>query len=111
MKYFQQVKETAIPWLQEHLEEDYIAAWFVEKYTDAAIVNSGVSRWHNFYVEGLNWLVKNVSIDGLYIDDLAFDRATMKRIRKVLDAGCPEPRIDLHSANQYNPKDGYINSA
>lgn len=98
-------------WLQEHLEDDYIAAWFVEKYTDAAIVNSGVSRWHNFYVEGLNWLVKNVGIDGLYIDDLAFDRATMKRIRKVLEAGCPTPRIDLHSANQYNSKDGYINSA
>lgn len=98
-------------WLQEHLEEDYIAAWFVEKYKDAAIVNSGVSRWHNFYVEGLNWLVKNVGIDGLYIDDLAFDRTTMKRIRKILDAGCPEPRIDLHSANQFNEKDGYINSA
>lgn len=98
-------------WLQEHLGEDYIAAWFVEKYTDAAIVNSGVSRWHNFYVEGLNWLVKNIGIDGLYIDDLAFDRTTMKRIRKVLDAGCPEPRIDLHSANQFNDKDGYINSA
>ncbi len=104
-------KGNGYSWLQEHLEEDYIAAWFVEKYTDAAIVNSGVSRWHNFYVEGLNWLVKNVGIDGLYIDDLAFDRATMKRIRKVLDAGCPEPRIDLHSANQYNPQDGYINSA
>lgn len=93
------------------MEEDYIAAWFVEKYKDAAIVNSGVSRWHNFYVEGLNWLVKNVGIDGLYIDDLAFDRTTMKRIRKILDAGCPEPRIDLHSANQFNEKDGYINSA
>lgn len=98
-------------WLQEHLEEDYIAAWFVEKYTDAAIVNSGVSRWHNFYVEGLNWLVEHVGIDGLYIDDLAFDRTTMKRIRKVLDNGCPAPCIDLHSANQFNPKDGFINSA
>lgn len=98
-------------WLQEHLGDDYIAAWFVEKYTDAAIVNSGVSRWHNFYVEGLNWLVQNVGIDGLYIDDLAFDRTTMKRIRKVLEAGCAEPRIDLHSANQFNEKDGYINSA
>lgn len=104
-------KGNGFSWLQEHLEEDYIAAWFVEKYTDAAIVNSGVSRWHNFYVEGLNWLVQNVGIDGLYIDDLAFDRTTMKRIRKVLDAGCAAPRIDLHSANQFNAKDGYINSA
>lgn len=108
---FSEGKGNGYSWLQEHLEEDYIAAWFVEKYTDAAIVNSGVSRWHNFYVEGLNWLVKNVGIDGLYIDDLAFDRTTMKRIRKVLDANCPTPRIDLHSANQFNAKDGFINSA
>lgn len=107
---FSSGKGNGYSWLQEHLNEDYIAAWFVEKYTDAAIVNSGVSRWHNFYVEGLNWLVQNVGIDGLYIDDLAFDRTTMKRIRKILDKGCPAPRIDLHSANQFNEKDGYINS-
>lgn len=108
---FSEGKGNGYSWLQEHLDQDYIAAWFVEKYTDAAIVNSGVSRWHNFYVEGLNWLVENVGIDGLYIDDLAFDRTTMKRIRKVLDKGCPAPRIDLHSANQFNKNDGFINSA
>lgn len=45
----------------------------------SAIVSTGISRWHNFYVEGLNWLTKNVGIDGVYIDDLAFDRNTMKR--------------------------------
>ena len=44
-------------WLQEHLGSNYIAAWFVPPSKDAAIVNSGVSRWHNFYVEGLDWLV------------------------------------------------------
>lgn len=103
-------KGNGYSWLQEHLDPNYIAAWFVEKYTDAAIINSGISRWHNFYVEGLNWLVQNVGIDGLYVDDLAFDRSTMKRIRKVLESGNPEPRIDLHSANQFNSKDGFINS-
>ena len=40
-------------WLQEHLGSNYIAAWFVPDLKDAAVVNSGVSRWHNFYVEGL----------------------------------------------------------
>lgn len=45
-------------WLQEHLDGDYIGAWFVDAYKDAAIVNTGISRWHNFYVEGLNWLTK-----------------------------------------------------
>jgi len=71
-------------WLQEHLGSDYIAAWFVPRLKDAAIVNSGVSRWHNYYLEGLNWLVNNIEIDGLYIDDVAFDRTTMKRLRKIL---------------------------
>lgn len=97
-------------WLQEHLDGDYIGAWFVDAYKDAAIVNTGISRWHNFYVEGLNWLTKNVGIDGVYIDDLAFDRNTMKRIRGVLESNRPDPRIDVHSANQFNPADGYINS-
>ncbi|MEP7326651.1 MAG: glycoside hydrolase domain-containing protein, partial [Gemmatimonadota bacterium] len=98
-------------WLQEHLNGDYIAAWHVPEIKDAAIVNTGISRWHNFYVEGLNWLVQNVGIDGLYIDDVAFDRTTMQRVRKVLDRGRPGALIDLHSANQYNPRDGFVNSA
>lgn len=98
-------------WLQEHLDPDYIGAWFVPGLKDAAIVNSGVSRWHNYYLEGLDWLIKNVGIDGLYIDDLAFDRMTMKRIRKVMNRTNPGAMIDLHSANQYNPKDGFANSA
>ncbi len=98
-------------WLQEHLGSNYIAAWFVPELRDAAIINSGMSRWHNYYLEGLNWLVRNVGIDGLYIDDLAFDRTTMKRLRKILDRGRPGALIDLHSANQYNPRDGFASSA
>src|SRR5699024_9659670 len=98
-------------WLQEHLVDDYIAAWFVPKWKDAAVVNSGMSRWHNYYVEGLDWLVQNMEIDGLYIDDLAFDRTTMKRVRKVLNRGEGEQLIDMHSANQYNERDGFTNSA
>lgn len=98
-------------WLQEHLGENYLAAWHVPAIKDAAVVNSGVSRWHNFYVEGLDWLVQHLKIDGLYIDDVAFDRTTMKRVRKVLDRGNPGAMIDLHSANQYNPRDGFASSA
>lgn len=98
-------------WLQEHLGGNYIAGWLVPKYKDAAVVNSGVSRWHNYYLEGLDWLVKNVGIDGLYIDDVAFDRTVMKRVRKILDRGREGALIDLHSANQYNPRDGFANSA
>jgi len=98
-------------WLQEHLHEDYIAAWFVPYYKDAAIINSGMNRWHNYYVEGMNWLVDNVGIDGIYLDDVAFDRVTMKRIKRVMTKGGHPGLIDLHSANQYNERDGFNNSA
>lgn len=98
-------------WLQEHVKEDYIPAWFVPEIKDAALVNSGMSRWHNYYVEGMNWLVRNVGIDGIYLDDVAFDRITMKRIKRVLTRDGHPGIIDLHSANQYNKSDGFNNSA
>ncbi|MBS1793833.1 MAG: hypothetical protein JSS81_08260 [Acidobacteria bacterium] len=98
-------------WLQEHIGDDYIAAWFVPELKDAAMVNSGMSRWHNYYVEGMNWLVQNVGIDGIYLDDVAFDRVTMKRIKRVLTQNGHPGIVDLHSANQYNKNDGFNNSA
>lgn len=98
-------------WLQEHLGDDYIAAWFVPEIKDAAIVNSGMNRWHNYYVEGMNWLTQNVGIDGIYLDDVAFDRITMKRVKRVLTKDGHPGIIDLHSANQYNKSDGFNNSA
>jgi len=98
-------------WLQEHIGSNYIAAWFVPKLKDAALINSGMSRWHNYYIEGLDWLAKNIKIDGLYIDDVAYDRTTMKRVRKILDRSRDGALIDLHSANQFNPRDGYASSA
>ena len=98
-------------WLQEHVGGDCIAGWFVPELQDAALVTSGISRWHNYYVEGLDWLARNVGIDGLYLDDVAFDRSTMKRVRKVLERRRPGALIDLHSANQYNPRDGFASSA
>jgi len=98
-------------WLQEHLDGDYIAAWHVPENRDAAVIDSGQSRWNNYYIEGLDWLARNVGIDGLYLDDVAYDRVTMKRVRKVLEAHRPHPLIDLHSASQFDARDGYINSA
>jgi Glycoside hydrolase 123, N-terminal domain len=98
-------------WLQEHLGSDYLPGWFVPELEDATAITSGISRWHNYYVEGLDWLARNVGIDGIYLDDVAFDRTTMKRIRRVLDRRRPGALIDLHSANQYNPRDGFASSA
>jgi hypothetical protein len=101
------------PWLREHLIDGYHPQWyqhFPDKSADASIVNApGDSRWYNYYIEGLRWLVKNVDIDGLYLDDVTYDRRTVKRIRKVLDSEKPGCLLDLHSntgfskgpANQY----------
>ena len=98
-------------WLQEHVGGDYITGWVVPELRDIALVTSGISRWHNHYVEGLDWLVRHEQIDGLYLDDVAFDRTTMQRMRRVLAHGRPAPMIDLHSANQYNRSDGFASSA
>jgi hypothetical protein len=98
-------------WLQEHLRNGYIAGWFVPDLKDASVINSSMSRWHNYYVEGLAWLCRHVGIDGLYLDDVAFDRVTMKRVRKVLEKYRQDSLIDLHSANQYNERDGFASSA
>ena len=89
------------PWLREHLVSGYRPQWyqwFPDKSADASVVNApGDSRWYNYYIEGLKWLIENVDIDGLYLDDVSYDRRTVKRIRKVLDNTKPGCLIDLHS--------------
>ncbi len=98
-------------WLQEHLQDHYHAAWRAYQVDDASILDKGTSRWTNYYIQGLQWLAHNQHIDGLYLDDVAFGRATMRRMVDVLYQERPEVVIDLHSANQFNPRDGFNNSA
>ena len=98
-------------WLQEHLKKNYHSAWHAVSVNDASILNKGTSRWTNYYIEGINWLAKNNKIDGLYLDDIAFSRSTVKRIASVFNQHRESFVIDLHSANQYNVRDGFINSA
>jgi hypothetical protein len=55
--------------------------------------------------------VKNIGIDGLYLDGVGYDREVMKRVRRVLDrnrAGC---LIDFHSGNSYDPLDLHVSPA
>ena len=87
---------TGSSWLCEHAVTGYVPAWHQplgNGHCDAAIATAGLSRWHNYYLEGLAWLIRNVGIDGLYLDGIGYDREIMKRVRKVIDrtpAGLPD---------------------
>lgn len=98
------------PWLEEHLSGDYWQAWFEGRVQDASLLTATLSRWNNFYIEGLQWLVDNAGCDGIYLDDISYDRGTMLRARKVLNRAGPRGgRIDLHSWNELNQAAGFAN--
>ena len=76
-------------WYVKNLRENYIPAWYNEikegKFkgeTDLSVITTPDSRLNNFYVAGLDWMVQNIGIDGVYIDDSALDRYTLMRARK-----------------------------
>lgn len=90
-------------WLQEHIVSDYSPAWITRTpigEVDAALRTRPVSRLNNFYLEGLKWLLDNVQIDGLYLDEVAYPREIMQRVRRVLDSR-PGSMIDLHGNRQW----------
>ena len=55
--------------------------------------------------------MRNVGIDGLYLDGIGYDREIMKRVRKVLQRAKPGCLIDFHSGNQFHPEYGMNNCA
>lgn len=94
-----------LPWHCEHLIDDYKPAWYTElpgETSDAALVLSGFSRWINYYLEGLRWMLENYDLDGIYMDDVSFDRTVMKRMRKIMAEYKPSALIDLHSNTGYS---------
>ena len=94
-----------LPWECEHLIDNYKAAWYTElpnQVSDAALVLVGNSRWINYYLEGLRWMLENYKIDGIYMDDVSFDRPVMKRMRSIMEQYRPEALIDLHSNTGYS---------
>ncbi|GHT38689.1 hypothetical protein AGMMS49965_02850 [Bacteroidia bacterium] len=93
------------PWNCEHLIDDYKPAWYTElpgQNPDAALVLTGFSRWINYYLEGLRWMFENYEIDGIYMDDVSFDREVMKRMRKIMAQYRQGALIDLHSNTGYS---------
>jgi len=98
-------------WLQEHLNPGYSAGQYVPVQKDATIRTNEYSRWINYYLEGLNWTIKNLEVDGLHLNDPGFDRTTMKRIWKIFNRNRAGAVIDIFSPNKFNQKDGFINSS
>ena len=103
-------------WLKTNLKENYIPAWHgvigsgkFKGETDLSVITTPDSRLNNYYVAGLDWMVRNIGIDGIYIDDSALDRVTMRRARRIIDRNRPEGRIDMHSCNHFQKGAGYAN--
>ena len=104
-------------WLKDNLREKYIAAWsttirngIFKDWIDLAVVTTPDSRLNNFYVAGLDWMTKNMNVDGIYVDDCALERYTMRRSRKVIDKNRPNGKIDFHAPNLFIGSAGYTNS-
>ena len=103
-------------WLLENLREKYIPAWYntinegkFKGEFDLSVITTPDSRLNNFYVAGLDWMVRNLEIDGVYIDDSALDRVTLRRARKIIDGNRPNGSMDLHSWNHFNNWAGFTN--
>lgn len=100
-------------WLTEYFGETIIPAWKVTyrwgKYRndpDVSFIVKPNSRLDNYYIEGLDWLVQNIGIKGIYIDDTAMDRTTIERARKVLQQ--TEGLIDMHMWNHEEDRAGNV---
>lgn len=103
---------TGGPWVCEHLPEGYVPAWqtiFKDKDYDCSVATVGLSRWHNYYLEGLRWLVGELDADGIYLDGVGYDRQIMKRVRKVMNHTKKGCLVDLHSGNNFHPQYGLCN--
>ncbi|MCS6859162.1 MAG: DUF6067 family protein [Abditibacteriales bacterium] len=102
------------PWLHEHLRAGYVPAWmhpFSEDEVDCAIITKGLSRWHNYYVEGLHALMRRTGMKGLYLDGIGYDRKIMQRVARVMQSVNPESLIIFHSGNDYDFLDHRVSSA
>lgn len=93
------------PWLCEHLCDSYTPAWQQKLQNgelDCAIKTQSCSRWHNYYLKGLDYLMRRVGIDGIYLDGIGYDRHIMRRVRRVMLAASPTCDIDIHNGNEHS---------
>ena len=102
-------------WLQEHIRSGYLPAWSNPvhladhklfpgvpnpdpsegaRIQDVGMRVVALSRWNNYYIEGIGQIQRDYGANGIYLDEIAYDRTTMLRARKVLGS---KGRIDHHA--------------
>ncbi|MCH4888871.1 hypothetical protein EZV73_14845 [Acidaminobacter sp. JC074] len=99
-------------YINKTLDKDLIPAWehqFEDGTLCAAILTETHSRLNNFYMAGLKWMIDNLDIDGIYIDDTFLDRSSMIRLRRILQVK-DDFDIDLHSWNHRHDFAGQVSS-
>ncbi|OGV83165.1 MAG: hypothetical protein A3K19_06685 [Lentisphaerae bacterium RIFOXYB12_FULL_65_16] len=93
-------REDGHPWLREHLGDGFCKAWrtgtAVPNEIDAAVAMRYLSRWHNYYIEGMDWLQQNKCFYSLYLDGIGYDREIMKRVARVMSKYNPAYRMEHH---------------
>ena len=98
-------------WLQEHVRSNYSAAWherLADGEVDASVHTPAfTTRWDSYWLEGILWLVRNVDIDGIYLDGAPYERSVLRRLRAALEpltAQRADPfLLDLHASCYGNP--------
>ena len=101
------------PFIRENVDGEVIPAWKhvfsdgpYKGMSDPSLITNPMSRLANFYLEGLHYMCHKWGIDGIYIDDVGYDRTIMRRVRRVLDGERPGSLIDLHTWNHFEDKMG-----
>ncbi len=101
------------PFIVENFGTEAIPAWkhtfdkgTYAGTTDPTVVTNCNSRMSNFYVGCISWMTQNVGIDGLYLDDVGYDRIVIRRVRRVFDQYNPDARIDFHTWNHFEDRHG-----
>ncbi len=88
------------PWLREHLVTGFSRRWacpMAPGVVDQSIKQTTLSRWYNYYIEGLNLLIRKGCMCSLYLDEIAYDREVMKRVTRSLSKANPEYRMEYHA--------------
>lgn len=96
-------------WLRDHVGMDILPAWrenvrfpAYPSRLDLAVITTPDTRWDNFYLAGLDYLVREYGIDGIYIDDTALTGEAMQRARRILDRDGKCRLVDNHSWNHHS---------